>query len=114
VLDKVMSLKPTILRAEPTSYWPLDDALGSSRIHDECGLHSGEPFGVDLGDVPFGSARMPRFGGRLGQFITIPNDERYSHAYANALIPDAGRIDRQNRLLWGDRPCGFVEPAVEA
>jgi hypothetical protein len=80
-----MTLKSTILHTEPTSYWPLDDAVGSSWMHDECGRHSGEPFGVDLGEVPFGPARMPRFGGRLGQFITIPYDERYSHAYANAL-----------------------------
>lgn len=56
-----MTLRSTILQTEPTSYWPLDD------------------------EVPFGAARMPHFDGRLGQGITIPNDERYSHAYANAL-----------------------------
>jgi hypothetical protein len=32
-----MSLKSTILSAQPTSYWPLDDLDGSS-CHDEMGL----------------------------------------------------------------------------
>ncbi len=80
-----MTLKSTILDTDPTSYWPLDDAVGSSRIHDACGRHEGEPFGADLAEVPFGPARMPHFDGRLGKVITIPNDERYSHDYANAL-----------------------------
>jgi hypothetical protein len=84
-MGKAMKLKSTILDTEPTSYWPLDDAVGSYRIHDECGRHDGEPFGIDLAEVPFGAARMPHFNGQLGSGITIPNDERYSHAYANAL-----------------------------
>ena len=54
-----MSLKSTILDTDPTSYWPLDDAVDSDRIHDECGRHDGEPFGADLAEVPFGAARMP-------------------------------------------------------
>lgn len=80
-----MKLQSTILATNPTSYWPLGDAAGSNRIRDECGRHDGEPFGVDLAEVPFGAERMPHFNGRLGTVITIPNDERYSHAYANAL-----------------------------
>jgi hypothetical protein len=83
--EEAMSLKSTILDTDPTSYWPLDDAVDSDRIHDECGRHYGEPFGADLGEVPFGAARMPHFDGRLGKVITIPDDEQYSQDYSNAL-----------------------------
>jgi hypothetical protein len=33
-----MSVKDTILKTHPTSYWPLDDPDGLS-CHDELGLH---------------------------------------------------------------------------
>lgn len=80
-----MTLRSTILDTCPTSYWPLDTAAGSSRIRDECERHDAVPLGVDLAEVPFGVTRMPHFDGRRGRVITIPDDERYSHAYANAL-----------------------------
>ena len=33
-----MTVKTAILATQPTSYWPLDDAAGTS-CHDEIGLH---------------------------------------------------------------------------
>ena len=80
-----MSLKSAVLATSPTSYWPLDDAASSNRLHDECGLHDGLPVGPELATMPFGASRMPKFSGRLGISIVIPDDERYAHTYANAL-----------------------------
>ena len=80
-----MSLKSAVLGTSPTSYWPLDDAVGSAQMHDERDRHHGEPAGADLAEVPFGAARMPHFDGRLGKVITIADDELYSHEHANAL-----------------------------
>jgi hypothetical protein len=80
-----MTLKSAILETKPTSYWPLDDAVGSNLLHDECGLHDGLPCGVDLAEVSFGTTRMPHFDGQLGSKICISNDERYSQEYANAI-----------------------------
>ena len=112
-----MTLNSTILDTSPTSYWPLDDALGSALLHDECGLHDGEPAGVDLAEVPFGAARMPHFDSRLGNGITIPDDERYSQPYANALTvacwvaPSA--LDFRYTDGSTDQYVHFIEKAVD-
>ncbi len=85
ILEEPVSLKSVILGTSPTSYWPLDDAIGSAAMHDECGRHDGQPVGVKLAATPFGATRMPHFDGQLGSVITIPDDDRYSHTFANAL-----------------------------
>ena len=81
-----MSIKDAILNSVPVSYWPLDDSSSAASVHDETGLHAGTVSGgVNLASMPFGPAKAPFFDGQLGSSITIPDDDRYSHPYANAL-----------------------------
>jgi hypothetical protein len=81
-----MTVKTAILATQPTSYWPLDDAAGTS-CHDEMGLHeaSAPTAGVTLAGIPFGAIGVPFFDGALGSRLTIDSDPRYSQPFANAL-----------------------------
>ena len=81
-----VSLLETIRGLQPTSYWPLDEAAGSPTVRDDKNLHTGAVGpGVTLGAVPFGSGRAPFFNGELGSLIKIPDDEKYSHTFQNAI-----------------------------
>src|SRR5690348_14827327 len=82
-----MGLKNAILDLEPTSYWPLDDAPTASAVRDEKSRHDGAlpASGVTLGSVPFGTSFAPLFDGEVGSLILVPDDDRYSHTFANAL-----------------------------
>lgn len=81
-----MTVKTAILATQPASYWPLDDAAGTS-CHDEMGLHDASvpAAGVTLAAIPFGAIRAPFFDGALGSRLTIESDPRYSQPFANAL-----------------------------
>jgi hypothetical protein len=81
-----MSLKNAILTTVPTSYWPLDDVAGPS-CHDEMNNHdaSVSDTGITLSVIPFGQASAPYFDGEIGSYLTVADDPRYSHPYANAL-----------------------------
>ena len=112
-----MSLKDTILNLAPTSYWPLDDAAGSS-CHDEMGLHDATvpAAGVALAVLPFGSSQAPYFDGALGSVLTIDDDLKYSQPSANALTlavwlcPLA--LDNANTAGSVDQYVHFIEKAV--
>src|SRR5258706_6044564 len=86
LLEEIMSIKVAILSSNPTSYWPLDDLVGSW-CHDELSLHDASvpAQGVSLAVIPFGESQAPYFDGELGSYLTIDSDPKYSHAYANAL-----------------------------
>jgi hypothetical protein len=89
-----MGLKDTIKGMAPTSYWPLDDQVGSASAHDEMGFHDGQPRGgVQFAGLPFGQAPAASFDGSLGSFIEVPNDLKYSQTYSNCLTA-----------------CGFICP----
>ena len=81
-----MSLKTVTLDTSPTSYWPLDDAIGDL-FHDEAGLHDATMAGagVKLAAIPFGAASAPYFDGEIGSVLTVVDDAQYSQPYANAL-----------------------------
>jgi hypothetical protein len=59
VIGEIMSIKVAILASNPTSYWPLDDLVGS-RCHDEASLHDASvpAQGVSLGVIPFGECKL--------------------------------------------------------
>ncbi len=75
-----MSIKVAILSSNPTSYWPLDDLVGSW-CHDELSLHDASvpAQGVSLAVIPFGESQAPYFDGELGSYLTIDSDPKYSH-----------------------------------
>jgi Concanavalin A-like lectin/glucanases superfamily len=81
-----VSVKTAILATQPTSYWPLDDAAGTS-CHDEMGLHDATvpTAGVNLAVIPFGEILAPYFDGELGSSLEIDSDSKYSQPNANAL-----------------------------
>jgi hypothetical protein len=62
-----MPLKSTILALNPTSYWPLDDAAGSSACLDAMGLTNADlpSAGVTLATIPFGANSAPLFDGEI-------------------------------------------------
>jgi hypothetical protein len=117
---KKMSKKDTIVHAQPTSYWPLDDPGGSPSCHDEMGLHdaSTPTEGVALAVIPFGSAQAPYFDDALGSVLAIDDDSKYSQPYANALTVAAWicplALDNANTAGTSDHPqyVHFVEKAV--
>jgi hypothetical protein len=78
-----MTIKATILGTKPTSYWPLDDLVGSS-CHDELGLHdaSAPAEGVSLAVIPFGDSQAPYFDGKLGSHLTIDRLPYDEHPFA--------------------------------
>ena len=82
-----MSVKSAIFATQPTSYWPLDDAVGAASCHDEMGLHaaSAPAAGVNLAVIPFGEILAPYFDGELGSALAVDSDPKYSQPDANAL-----------------------------
>jgi len=112
-----MSIKVAILASNPTSYWPLDDLVGS-RCHDEASLHDASvpAQGVSLAVIPFGESQAPYFDGELGSYLTIDSDPKYSHAYANALTVAAWicplTLDNAQTAGKADQFIHFVEKAV--
>ena len=112
-----MSIKNTMLSTQPTSYWPLDDAGGSS-CHDEMGLHEASmpEEGVALDVIPFGSSQAPYFDGALGSVLSIDDDLKYSQPYAKALTVAAWicplALDNANTVGATDQYVHFVEKAV--
>lgn len=112
-----MSLKNAILNSQPTSYWPLDDAVASS-CHDEMGLHDASvpAGGVNLAVIPFGEIRAPYFDGELGSSLTIDSDPKYSQTYANALTVAVWicplALDNAQTAGKSDQYVHFLEKAV--
>lgn len=112
-----MAVKTAILATQPTSYWPLDDAAGSS-CHDETGLHdaSAPAAGVTLAAIPFGAIGTPLFDGALGSRLTIDSDPRYSQPFANALTVAVWicplSLDNVNVAGTADQYVHFLEKAV--
>jgi hypothetical protein len=112
-----MAVKTAIVATQPSSYWPLDDAAGSS-CHDETGLHhaSAPPVGVTLAAIPFGAIRTPFFDGELGSCLTIDSDPQYSQPFANALTVAAWicplALDNTNVAGTADQYVHFLEKAV--
>lgn len=112
-----MSLKSTILSAQPTSYWPLDDLDGSS-CHDEMGLHDAlvPAQGLTLAVIPFGASRAPFFDGGLGSYLSIKDDPQYSQSHADALTVAAWicPLALDNALTAGtkDQYVHYIEKAV--
>jgi hypothetical protein len=82
-----MPLKSTILALNPTSYWPLDDAAGSTFCLDAMGLTNAAlpAIGVTLAAIPFGAGGAPLFDGEIGSRLTIASTPQYSQPFANAL-----------------------------
>jgi hypothetical protein len=117
VIGEIMSIKVAILASNPTSYWPLDDLVGS-RCHDEASLHDASvpAQGVSLGVIPFGESQAPYFDGELGSYLTIDSDPKYSHAHANALTVAAWicplMLDNAQTAGKADQFVHFVEKAV--
>ena len=113
-----MSIKSAILATQPTSYWPLDDAVGSTSCHDEMGLHatSAPPPGVNLAVIPFGEILAPYFDGALGSALAIDSDPKYSQPYANALSVAAWicplALDNTQTVGKKDQYVYFLEKAV--
>ena len=114
-----MGIKVAILGTQPTSYWPLDDLVGSW-CHDELGLHDASvpAEGVSLAVIPFGESQAPYFDGGLGSYLTIESDPKYSHAYANALSVAAWicplALDNAQTAGSTDQFVHFVEKAVSS
>src|SRR5260221_2984136 len=114
-----MGLKTATLDTSPTSYWPLDDAVGDS-CHDEAGLHDTTMTGagVKLAAIPFGAATAPYFDGEIGSVLTVVNDARYSQPYANALTiaPWICPLTLDNAQTTGtrDQYVHFMEKAVDS
>jgi hypothetical protein len=114
-----MSLKTAILDTSPTSYWPLDDAVGDS-CHDETGLHDAtlSSAGVKLAALPFGDASAPYFDGNIGNVLTVTDDERYSQPYAKALTLAAWicplALDNAQTVGSRDQYVHFLEKAVDS
>jgi hypothetical protein len=112
-----MSLKTAILDTGPTSYWPLDDALGGT-CHDETGLHDAavSGSGVSLAVIPFGAASAPYFDGNIGSVLTVADDEQYSQPYSNALTVAAWicplTLDNAQTAGSTDQYVHFLEKAV--
>jgi len=112
-----MAVKTAILATQPTSYWPLDDAAGTS-CHDEIGLHDASvpAAGVTLAAIPFGAIRAPFFDGALGSRLTIDSDSRYSQPFANALTVAVWicplTLDNANVAGTSDQYVHFLEKAV--
>ena len=112
-----MGIKVAILGTQPTSYWPLDDLVGSW-CHDELGLRDASvpAEGVSLSVIPFGESQAPYFDGGLGSYLTIDSDPKYSHAYANALTVAAWicplTLDNAQTSGSNDQFVHFVEKAV--
>ena len=112
-----MAVKTAILATLPTSYWPLDDAAGSS-CHDEMGLHDASvpSAGVTLAAIPFGAVRTTFFDGALGSYLTIDSDPQYSQPFANALTVAAWicplALDNANVTGTVDQYVHFLEKAV--
>jgi hypothetical protein len=112
-----MTVKTAILATQPTSYWPLDDAAGTS-CHDEMGLHEASvPIaGVTLAAIPFGAIGVPLFDGALGSRLTIDSDPRYSQPFANALSVGVWicplALDNANTAGKADQYVHFLEKAV--
>jgi hypothetical protein len=82
-----MPLKSTILALSPTSYWPLDDAAGSTSCLDAIGLTNAclPGSGVTLAAAPFGASSAPLFDGGIGSRLTIAGAPQYSQSFRNAL-----------------------------
>jgi hypothetical protein len=109
-----MSIKVAILGTKPTSYWPLDDLVGSW-CHDELGLHDASvpDEGVSLAVIPFGESQAPNFEG-LGNYLTIESDQKIlaclcERAKRHRMDLSAGtrqrancRIDRSVRSFRGE------------
>ena len=113
-----MSVKHAILASQPTSYWPLDDLIGSPSCHDEMGLHDASlPLaGVTLSVLPFGTSQVPFFDGALGSVLTIPDDKRYSQPFSNALTVAVWlcplALNNANVVGEQDKYVHYVEKAV--
>jgi hypothetical protein len=113
-----MSVNDAIIAANPTSYWPLDDAGGSASCRDELGLHSAAApsAGVTLSAIPFGAAQAPLFDGQLGSVLTIPDDPKYSQPYGKALTVAVWlcplALDNKNVIVGADSYVHYVEKAV--
>jgi hypothetical protein len=115
-----MSIKSTILALNPTSYWPLDDAAGSTSCLDAMGLTNAAlpATGVTLAAIPFGAGGAPLFDGEIGSRLTIASAPQYSQPFANALsvavwiCPLA--LDNTNTAgpIDGDHYVHFLEKAV--
>ena len=114
-----MSVKAAILATQPTSYWPLDDAVGAS-CHDEMGLHDASVpvAGVNLAVIPFGEIRAPYFDGELESALRIDSDPQYSQPYANALTVAAWvcplALDNTPTAGSGDQWVYFMEKAASS
>ncbi len=113
-----MSLKSTILALDPTSYWPLDDALGSPFCLDAMGLQNAclPTAGVTLAGVPFGASAAPLFDGAIGSRLTIASVPQYSQPFANALTVAVWicplALDNANTDGSADQYVHFLEKAV--
>jgi hypothetical protein len=114
-----MSLKTVILDTRPTSYWPLDDAVGDL-CHDEAKLHDATvaASGVTLAVIPFGGASAPYFDGDIGSILTVVNDVRYSQPHANALTLAAWicplALNNAHTVGSDDQYVHFLEKAVNS
>ena len=114
-----MSLKSATLDTLPTSYWPLDDAVGDS-CHDEAGLHDAimTGAGVKLAAIPFGAASAPYFDGEIGSVLTIADDAQYSQPFANALTVATWlcplTVDNAQTTGTLDQYVHFLEKAVDS
>jgi hypothetical protein len=114
-----MSLGTATLDTGPTSYWPLDDALGDS-CHDEAALHDAAVTspGVKLAAIPFGAASAPYFDGDIGSVLTVVDDVRYSQPYANALTIAAWicplALDNAQTGGSRDQYVHFLEKSVDS
>jgi hypothetical protein len=112
-------LKTVTLNTGPTSYWPLDDAVGGS-CHDETGLHDATVTGpgVKLAAIPFGTAGAPYFDGGIGSVLRVADDAQYSQPYANALTVAAWicplALDNAQTAGRSDRYVHFLEKAVSS
>jgi hypothetical protein len=113
-----MSVNDAILATQPTSYWPLDDFVGSSSCRDEMGLHDASlpSAGVTLSVLPFGTSQAPFFDGALKSVLTIPDDPQYSQPFAKALTVSAWlcplALNNANVVGGQDRYVHYVEKAV--
>ncbi len=115
-----MPLKSAILALKPTSYWPLDDALGASACLDALGLKDAAlpatGTGVTLAAVPFGASAAPLFDGAIGSRLTIGSLPQYSQSFANALSVSVwirpATLNNANTAGSGDQYVHFLEKAV--
>jgi len=114
-----MRLKTATLDTGPTSYWPLDDAVGGS-CHDELGLHDAtiSGAGVKLAAIPFGAASAPYFDGNIGSVLTVVDDVQYSQPYKKALTVAAWvcplALDNAQTVGTSDQYVHFMEKAVNS